>query len=250
MEKTFSAPLLASIFVFFALTLIFNHNLVIHPPKDLFYSPPPEYIEHFSIGFPDSMADSFWLRWVQDADNCQTYLKPVEKLNPNLKPTIEEMSNFYDPRHKICDNSWSFKMLDAITKISPRFRMPYLAGGTSLAIMTEDYPGATVIFERGLQAYPEDWDLSYRAAYHFLFDLKDKDRAAKLLIIAADHGGPYWLRQLAARLYTELGQLELGLRTLLTVRAGLKGDKGRAELDAKIADLKRRIQEKQSGASH
>src|SRR6266404_1522581 len=76
--------------------------------KDMrFLAPPPEHLELFHFGFADTMADSLWLRWIQDNDYCQTY--------KGAAPTVAiqaQTGDFANPRHKFCDNSWSFKMLD------------------------------------------------------------------------------------------------------------------------------------------
>jgi hypothetical protein len=132
-------------------------------------------------------------------------------------------------------------MLDAVTKLDPLFKMPYLAGAIALSVMTEDYKGASVIFDRGLEVYPKDWNLAYRASYHYLFDLHDTERAAKLLIQAADNGGPYWTRLLAVRLYSKQGQLTLGLSILESYRKTLKDEKQIKDIDRRIAALKREM---------
>jgi hypothetical protein len=199
--------------------------------------PPPEYIEHFTFGFRESMADSFWLRWIQDSDNCQTYLQPVEHLNPK----IDSLDRTYSPRHKNCDNSWAYKMLDVVTKLAPKFKMPYLAGGISLSVLTEDYVGATIIFDRGLAAYPEDWSIAYRAAYHYLFDLKKPERAAELLIQAKANGAPSWLESLAARLYSEAGQIEMGISVLENYRKGVTEDQALKSIDKRISELRKKL---------
>lgn len=202
---------------------------------DQFLYPPPEHIEHFSLGFNEAMADSFWLRWIQDSDSCQTYFKAVEHYNPEVK---EE--TYYSPRYKNCDNSWAFMMLDVVTKLAPKFKMPYLAGGISLSVLTEDFVGATELFERGLKAYPDDWSIAYRAAYHYLFDLKDKKRAAELLLQAQKNGAPDWVQSLAARIYSEEGEIELGISILENYRKSLKDEKALKSVDQRIADLRKK----------
>lgn len=206
-----------------------------------YLNPPPEQVELFHFGFKDALADSLWLRWIQDNDICQTYLKPVEQVSEPVNADEHELMKV--PRYKICDNSWGFKMLDAVTKLSPKFDMPYLTGGPTLAILIEDFPGATVIFERGLANFPNDWNLLYRAAFHWQYDLKDIPKAAELLIRCADAGGPIWLRSTAARLYELEGQAELGLRVLEEYRKTIPEDRVEAlkVVDKRIADWKERL---------
>jgi len=205
---------------------------------EVYLYPPPEYIEHFTFGFRESMSDSFWLRWIQDSDSCQTYLQPVEYLVPEEKKPDDRL---YNPRYKNCDNSWAYKMLDVVTKLAPKFKMPYLAGGISLSVLTEDFRGATAIFERGLAVYPDDWNIAYRAAYHYLFDLKDQKRAAELLLQAEKNGAPSWVSLLASRLYSEAGQYEVGISVLEGYRAGLKDEESIKVIDKRIADLREQL---------
>lgn len=211
--------------------------------ENKYLNPPPEYIEYFHFGFRESLADSFWLRWIQDNDYCQTYLAPMQKLeNPILFPSAEDLTSV--PRYKVCENSWSFKMLDAVTKLAPRFDMPYLAGASTLAILVEDFAGATEIYERGLKVFPKDWQLLYRASFHYQYNLKDTKRAAELLEQAADHGGPYWLRGLAARLYSHSGQLMLALATLEAYRKTIdpENEKGLELVDKRMKELRAKLE--------
>ncbi len=75
--------------------------------------------------------------------------------------------------------------------------------------MLDDDYGAKVIFDRGLEAYPDDWVINYRAGYHYLIELGEDQRAADLLNQAADNGAPFWTKSLAARLYERSGSFEV-----------------------------------------
>ncbi|MEN0059223.1 MAG: hypothetical protein AAGB31_10355 [Bdellovibrio sp.] len=138
------------------------------------------------------MSDVFWIRTLQDFDYCEK----------------EEAKN-------VCmNNSWLFKMLDAITNLSPNFRIAYAAGGIALSILITDIDGATRIFDKGVAAFPKDWPILYRAAYHYIYEVKNNERAAELLIMAGHNGAPPWVFSLAGRLYTEAGRLDLARLTL------------------------------------
>ncbi|MBX3022021.1 MAG: hypothetical protein KF799_10125 [Bdellovibrionales bacterium] len=214
----------------------------------VFLVPPPDKIEYMTFGFRQSVADTFWLRWIQDADTCYAYLDVV-KMNPSPQGFMDGSvdDRYYNPRNKHCDNSWGFKMLDTVTKVDERFKMPYLAGTMALSVLVEDFEGASAIFERGLTVYPDDWVINYRAAYHFLFDKQNLTRAAQLLEHAANHGGPDWLRSLAARLYTKTGQLELGLSSLISFRKSYPpGHPGLIELDKRISVLESELKKEKT----
>lgn len=259
MQAFFSFESLAlpfATFIFWLGTVFTGHASTGLVKEQKYLNPPPtEYIEHTHFGFSESLADSLWLRWIQDNDYCQIYSnkndenlerpapRPGQVTTP-LPDTVSEDKFVSNPRYKICDNSWGFKMLDAITRLAPKFQMAYLAGPISLSVMVEDYEGATVLFERGLKEFPDDWQLAYRASYHFLFDKKDLPRAADLLNHAATHGGPNWLKSLAARLYSRSGQLILGISTLKNYREQVKDNLAAVEdVDKRIAELERQLQE-------
>jgi hypothetical protein len=233
MEKRLTIPnflIPAGLFILTVLLHGFSRQL----EHASYLNPPPENLEHFAFGFRDSIADSLWLRWIQDNDTCQTY-KMVQAA-PAI-PLQEGMTRFTSPRHKICDNSWSFKMLDATTKLAPRFMMPYEAGAITLSVMVEDYEGAKVMFDRGIEVYPHDWNILYRAAYHYLFDRQDFSRAAELLTRAGEEGAPSWVRMLAARLYAKSGQRDLAVSVLEAYKKTLQDEKAVKTVQKRIDEF-------------
>lgn len=224
------------VIIFFFICTVYIRDVNTGPSIEHYLRPPPDKIEYFHFGFRESLADSFWLRWIQDNDACET--AGINAVHV-AAPTEEEKKDWlYNPHHRSCDHSWSFQILDSVTKLDPRFKMPYLTGGVMLSVVTEDYVGASVILERGLKAYPDDWQLTYLATYHYLFDRHDEKRAAELAIRAAALGGPAWLTKLAARLYTRSGQLELGIVTLQNYKKLMKDDSQAAKMDERIHQLK------------
>lgn len=148
---------------------------------------PPPMIEHLTFGYSEIAADAMWIRAVQDFDYCDSQVS-----------------------ENICrNNSWLYQMLDAITNLSPHFRIPYAAGALALTVIISDIEGATKIFDKGVKAFPNDWPILYRAAYHYMYEVKDNKRAAGLLIQAGKNGAPPWVFTLAGRLYSDAGSLEL-----------------------------------------
>ncbi|NUN04828.1 MAG: hypothetical protein HUU57_03605 [Bdellovibrio sp.] len=140
-----------------------------------------------SFGFNEAIADTLWIRALQDFDYCEA------KIADNV----------------CANNSWLYLMLDAITNLSPNFRMPYATGSLALTIIISDIDGATKIFDKGVKAFPNDWPILYRAAYHYLYEVKDKKKAAELLIQAGQNGAPAWVFALAGRLYSDAGSMDL-----------------------------------------
>ncbi|UOF02607.1 tetratricopeptide repeat protein [Bdellovibrio reynosensis] len=133
------------------------------------------------------MADTIWIRAIQDFDYCEQ--KKAEN---------------------VCvDNSWLYHMVDAITELSPKFRVAYSNGSLALSVIISDIEGATKIFDKGVKEFPNDWTIQYHAAYHYLYEVKDRKRAAELLLQAGNNGAPAWVFTLAGRLYSDEGNFEL-----------------------------------------
>ncbi|MFZ4403904.1 MAG: hypothetical protein ACOYOK_07360 [Pseudobdellovibrionaceae bacterium] len=178
---------------------------------------PPQGLQHMLFGYGETTTDLLWIRAIQDFDFCD---KPVNK-------------------QTCTGNSWLFRMLDVITDISPQFRIPYAAGGLALSVIITDVSGATRIFEKGVAALPQDWTISYRGAYHYLYEEKNKKRAAELLIQSAKTGGPTWLYALAGRLYSDSGELDLA-KALLQEMIDNKQDENLIQrLRNKIASMQK-----------
>jgi hypothetical protein len=163
------------------------------------FIPPPPIIKYFHFGYSETMADIFWIRVVQDMSVCEKAPDSVAGSNA----------------HVACDKGWVFRMLDLVTDLAPHFKMPYYYGATTLSVLVNDAQGAKIIFDKGLKEMPDSWDIAYRAAYHYMVELKDNKRAAELLIQAAKNGAPGWVYSLAGRLYSEDGQNFLARSVLL-----------------------------------
>jgi hypothetical protein len=164
------------------------------------FIPPPPIFRHFHFGYNETLADLFWIRVVQDFSVCEEAIDSFAGTNAGVT----------------CRKGWVFQMLDLVTDLAPRFQMPYYYGATNLSVLVNDPSGAKIIFDKGLKQMPDVWDISYRAAYHYLIELKDKETAAKLLIQAGKNGAPPWVFSLAGRLYTEEGKAFLAKSVLLS----------------------------------
>lgn len=203
--------------VFFFAAIISSHFLFQNQSgiKASLIHPLP-YMDKLSFGYQEVLADSMWIRSVQDLDYCE------EKISQNL-----------------CRNQgWLFQMLDTVTNLSPHFRLPYAAGALALTVIISDIDGATKLFEKGVRAFPNDWPILYRAAYHFLYEVKDKKRAAELLIQAGQNGAPSWVFSLAGRLYSDSGHLELAENLLREMEQSQQDPKLIDRIRKKIRSIK------------
>lgn len=211
-----SSSLLLGLFAFFLVVITRTHQPALNNASRRLVAPPPQ-LKHFVFGFNEVVADSLWIRTIQDFDYCDQVQS-----------------------HNLCKgNSWLYKMLDATTDLSPQFRIPYAAGGLALTVLISDVEGATKIFEKGVRSLPKDWTISYRAAYHYLYEVKDKKRAAELLTQAGDNGAPPWVFSLAGRLYSDSGELELAQQLLQEMKDTNQDPTLIKRLEDKIESMKK-----------
>ncbi len=166
---------------------------------------PPQEIARFTLGYNELVADVFWLRLIQDLDQCGTHGVSAVVTSVEEGQKIQELM----AKRALCQKGWSFHMLDAITELAPRFESPYTHGAPTLSIIVDDDEGARIIYDKGVARLPKKWSVAMGAAYHYLIELKDPLRAAQLLVQAGQNGAPSWVVSLAARLYTEAGQAML-----------------------------------------
>jgi tetratricopeptide (TPR) repeat protein len=176
-----------------SLIVFFGSGQGLKAPPSAFLTPPKD-LQHFTFGYNESLADSLWLRLIQDIDHCEEAKKMDENWGAELCSV---------------EKGWVFHMLDSITTITPRFRAPYSYGAITLSVVVNDKKGASQIFERALEQFPNDWPIQFRAAYHYLFEIRDFQRAAELFTLAGKNGAPPWVFLLASKLYTKAGQVEV-----------------------------------------
>ncbi|MGH1467699.1 MAG: hypothetical protein ACRBBP_02320 [Bdellovibrionales bacterium] len=182
--------------------------------------PPPEGVEYFHFGFKDSFADMFWLGFIQSAFDC---------------------SKYKDPNKEYCPYRWGYKTLNTASILAPKFEALYKFGAVKLTVLLDDHEGAAELFERGLSYITDSWVLNYRAAYLYLQELKDFNRAGKLLENAAVLGAPFWTRSLASRMYNKSGQLELGYRILEDLHRESPEGPWRTDLEERMAKIAEKL---------
>ncbi len=203
------------------------------PPRteqsvDLNLIPPPPGIQQFTFGYDEVIADSLWLRVIQDFDVCENAPDGVAH-SPNRKST-----------EPMCREGWVYKMVDAITELAPRWRLPHARGAMLLSIVVDDRAGATRIFEKGVDRFPTDFHLNYTAAYHYIWEEKQPEKAAPLLIRAAKSGGPAWLYALAGKLYSEEGRIDLAIEVMEQGLKERKNDRSSNRIENRLEELKAR----------
>ncbi len=157
---------------------------------------PPEGLEHFSVGFREVLADSFWIRVIQDFDYC------------------DEPAGGKSCRGK----GWVYQVIRAMADFSPHFRDGIYTGALMLTVVVNDIPGASHIFDRAVELFPKDWPVLYGASYQAMVEEKNKPKAARLLQAAAENGAPTWLYALATKMYVEGGEKAMAQSLYLSLK--------------------------------
>lgn len=176
--------------------LICNQSFVSRKHLQVHHLAPPKDLVHLTLGYREVISDSLWLRVIQDYDICG--VDPNEKSINDLRTKSMEVP--------ICKKGWTFQMLDAITELTPKNRLPYATGATVLSVLVNDPEGAAQIFEKSLRYFENDWSIQYRAGYHYLWELNDEAKAAEKFALAGKNGAPAWVNLLGARLATKHGK--------------------------------------------
>jgi tetratricopeptide (TPR) repeat protein len=112
-------------------------------------------------------------------------------------------------------NSWMFLRFKSISELEPRFYENYSFGGKYLSIIKNDTVGASLIYDKGLEQYPNDFDLLGDAGFHFYFEVGDFDKSYKIYSKMKTHPlvTPLILNTLA-RLESHIGNLEVAFELL------------------------------------
>lgn len=182
--------------------------------------PPPSGMENLHFGFKESMADLLWLDFIQHAFEC---------------------SNYKDPKGEHCPERWGYKTLKTASLLSPKLKALYKFGAVKLSVLLDDHQGAADLFETGLNEYSDDWILNYQAAYLYLEEIKNPEKAADLMMKAADSGAPFWTRSLASRMYDKSGKIELSIRVLEDLHKNADEGPWKEDLASRISSLSAKL---------
>lgn len=206
------------------------------------FNSPTKNLKDFSFGYNHLLASLFWVRVVQDLEVCEqnsekTKYAAIESEDNVLGEILER-----ELPPSTCHEGWVYQMLDVITDLDPQFKSVYYDGATFLSVLVDDRMGAQKIFVKGLQYYPDSWEVYYRAGYHELFEMQNPEKAAELLRQCARKGGPKWAYALSAKIYDKLGRAQFAIPILESVLArdphGIFAPRIRAQLE----ELKRAVQ--------
>lgn len=124
-----------------------------------------------------------------------------------IQTLIESDSEHYKNKDL---NSWLYLRFLTISELDPFFYQNYLYGGQFLSIIKDDLEGASVIFDKGLKFYPDDYDLNYNAGFLYYFEMGDyKKGLLNIEKIQFHSKAPTFFPSLVNKLKLETGSLDL-----------------------------------------
>jgi tetratricopeptide (TPR) repeat protein len=101
---------------------------------------------------------------------------------------------------------WMFLRFQTIANLDPLFYENYLYGGQYLSIVKDDLEGASVIYERGIEKYPNDFALNLNAGFNYYFELGNYEAGLRLLDKIKDNPkAPVTLPSIVNKLKLETG---------------------------------------------
>jgi tetratricopeptide (TPR) repeat protein len=120
-----------------------------------------------------------------------------------IQTLLESDLEKYD-RHDL--SNWMYIRFLTIATLNPRFYENYLWGGMYLSIIKDDLEGAADIYERGLEYYPDDYQLLYNASFNYYVEMGNYQRGLALLEKLLEHPqSPHGLKFIINKLRYETG---------------------------------------------
>lgn len=152
-------------------------------------------------------------------------------------------------------NSWMFLRFDTIAMLEPKFLTNYTFGGPYLSIVKDDLEGASILYKKGIEQYPNNVSLLKNAAFHFFYEARDfkEAKSVYLRIRKIPNINPAFLNALA-RIESNQGNLDQAFLIIKDVYDNFKSKKNplseilhdqlyaiRAEIDLKCLNEKQSV---------
>ncbi|MGD8316882.1 MAG: hypothetical protein PVH21_02260 [Myxococcales bacterium] len=206
-----------------------QHYLATRTYEDIYYLPPPTWLQVMSLGYRRALADLIWLR-------ALIYFG-------------DEFENRGAVKHV-------FNYGDAMLALDPDFKRVYRWVGvagvyTPTGSPPEFIERAIDVLRRGVERFPDDgrlaWDAGATIAYELLPNLPKSDpRRERLSAEANDYmlaaarlgAGPPWLVLTNATALRKLGEKDRELRHLEEMYAIVRDPRVKAQIEVRLAQLR------------
>jgi hypothetical protein len=204
------------------------HFLATQRYEDVYYLPPPVWLDALSLGHREALADLIWLRsLVYFGDELMH------------RGNVEHLYNY----------------ADAMLSLDPYFAKVYTWVSACALYRTGEVTakdGRRVVdyLERGVRLFPDDGELAWTLGADYLYELPPllhdakaeadaKRRGLEHLRIAAVLGaGPPWLALTTAAELGRLGQHEQEIAHLQEVYAQVSDPKVKAQIETRLGELR------------
>ena len=145
---------LAAVAVFYASTRLYPFKV----EEQVRVVPPAEVVRALSLGHEGFMADLLM-----------------------AKVTIHSGSLMWKPLRLKFDHEWAYGMIDLITDLDPKYFKAYLFSAMGLIHEFDDVKRAKPIVEKGMEVFPERWELPFWIGYDYYAYFQDYDTASEYL---------------------------------------------------------------------
>jgi hypothetical protein len=213
-----------------ALTVLTNDAAVqrrshFPPEADQLYLPRPSALKHMALGHHELAADLVLVRAI-----------------------IYFGSQLSGER----DYRWLDSYLDTILRLDPKWRTPYRWAGVATMydgreITNEHVMQSSHFLQRGVEEFPDDWELPFMLGTNYLFELKTDNPAqrAEWRRIGGEYirhaalvgGAPSWVPLLAATVLRQEGDEQAAIKHLEEVYASTTDEKTREEVRNRLIAL-------------
>lgn len=200
--------------------------------EDLYYVPPPAWLEVFSLGHDEALADLLWVR-------ALVYFG-------------DELKERGQVRHAL-------KYADAIVTLDPDFKRVYRWAGVAgmykpVDVSPEEIREAVEFLERGAARFPNDGELAFDVGASYMFELaprledpEEKERARRVgleyLQSAARLGsGPDWLVFTNMTQLMRLGETERAIAHLMEMYSIVDDEATRQQIATELEALRHRAE--------
>lgn len=83
------------------------------------------------------------------------------------------------------NNKWSYQTIDLVTQLDPKYYSAYLFAGMGLIHSRDDVLRANTIIQKGMQIFPDSWELPFWIGFNAYLYLQDDTLASDYLLQAA-----------------------------------------------------------------
>jgi tetratricopeptide (TPR) repeat protein len=181
---------------------------------DPIFFPRAEILRPALLGFDRLAADLAWIRTVQ-----------------YFGGRVERRQNF--PQ--------LYQLVEMTTALDPDFLDAYLLGGLFLVIARQ-FPQAVAIYEKGIAARPEAWQIPHDLGRLYFLELHDNEKALRWWEVANRlPGRPEYLPRFLARLYAKTGALETALELWQAMYEGSDNDWVRKTAKQEMQKIRTRL---------